>query len=170
MQRHAGIDHIIVFTAAEDPSRLHSNSTTPTPTTGAGIRIHQRTYHVQLKKNPDSSTRTPAACLIPCGPDFDYVLRRTAWADPERYRAARPSSGSNANKKKSKKKNQSTNLFGETIGRLHLVPQNVDRMGGRKAKALRRADQAEKQEERQAIENDLERENKEELGPELVST
>ena len=157
---------MIVFTAAEDPSLVPPGTTTTT-SSSTGIRIHQRTYHVQLKKNPIPTTRTPAACLTACGPDFDYLLRRTAWADPERYRAARPNT-SGKGPKQIKKKNQTTNVFGETIGRLHLEVQNVDRMGGRKAKALRRADQAEKQEERQAIEHDLERE-KEELGRELVS-
>ena len=161
---------MIVFTAAEDPSLVPAGTTTTTSSSSStAIRIHQRTYHVQLKKNPNPSSRTPAACLTACGPDFDYRLRRTAWADPERYRAARPKTSGNKGPNKIKKKNQTTNVFGETIGRLHLEVQNVDRMGGRKAKALRRADQAEKQEERQAIEHDLERE-KEELGRELVST
>lgn len=157
-----GVDHIIVFTAAEDP-RLppHSNNNS-----NPALRIHQRTYHVQLKKNPDAAVKAPAAFLSPCGPDFDYVLRRTAWADPELAAAARQQP---ASLKARKKKNQSTNLFGETIGRLHLERQNVDHMGGRKVKAIRRAEQAEKKEERAALEDDLERE-KEAMGQEFAST
>jgi ribosome production factor 2 len=144
-----GIDHIIVFTAAQDPRLANaSNSSAPV------VRIHQRTYFVQLKKNPTVNVKTPAAYLTPCGPDFDFVLRRTQWcADPEVAAAARRQ----PNRRRSKK-NKTTNLFGETVGRLHLEKQNVDRLGGRKSKALRRADKAEREEERAAIEADLERE------------
>jgi len=141
-----GVDHIIVFTASEDPSLPPNTSSSP------GIRIHQRTYHVQLKKNPDTAVKAPAAYLTNCGPDFDFVLRRMAWADPELAAAARKQPTQLQPKKK---KNKSTNVFGETIGRLHLSKQNVDHMGGRKAKALRRAEQAEKMEERAAVEADL---------------
>ena len=157
---HAGVDHMIVFTAAEDPTIPGSSSSNST--TGR-IRILQRTYHVQLKKNPDANVAAPAAYLTSCGPDLDFVLRRTAWADLERYRAARQQPGGSGKKSKStKKKNQSTNVFGETIGRLHLAAQDVDRMGGRKAKALRRAEQTERNEELQAVEADLEREKEQE--------
>lgn len=51
--------------------------------------------------------------------------------------------------------NQSTNIFGETIGRLHLEKQNVEKMGGKKAKALRKAEAMEMQEERAAIDDEL---------------
>jgi ribosome production factor 2 len=60
--------------------------------------------------------------------------------------------------KKKKTKNQSTNVFGEVIGRLHLEKQDVEKMGGRKSKALRRAEKAAAEEERQAVEKDLQRE------------
>jgi ribosome production factor 2 len=148
-----GIDHIIVFTAAED-------NRTVTPSAAPIIRIHQRTYHVQLKKNPVAGAKTPAAYLTASGPDMDFVLRRTAWAAPELAAAARKQPFA-VKRSAVKKKNQSTNLFGETIGKLHLDKQNVDKMGGRKAKALRRAEQAEKQEERAAVEQELEREQQE---------
>lgn len=166
-----GVDHIIVFTAAEDPSLPQNTSSGGNGTTAAaapgGVRIHQRTYHVQLKKNPDASVSAPAAYLTNCGPDLDLVLRRTAWADPALHTAARqqPAALRAATKKK---KNQSTNAFGETVGRLHLVPQNVQHRGGRKAKALRRAERAERHEERAAIEADLARE-KEAMGQEFES-
>jgi len=156
----SGVDHIIDFTASEDPSLPPNTSNSP------GIRIHQRTYHVQLKKNPDAAIKAPAAYLTNCGPDFDYVLRRTAWADPELATAARKQPTQLQPKKK---RNKTTNLFGETIGRLHLAKQNVDHMGGRKAKALSRAEQAEKMEERAAVEADLEREKHQE-GDEFAST
>lgn len=170
-----GIDHIIVFTAAPDHRGANGS--------GGGTvvtRVHQRTYHVQLKKNTTTTSsavvtavggepRTPPlAYLTPSGPDLDFVLRRTSWAAPELASAARkqPMAVQRAARKK---KNQSTNVFGETVGRLHLERQNVDQMGGRKAKALRRAEQAEKAEEQANVEQELERE-KGEIQQEFKST
>ena len=60
--------------------------------------------------------------------------------------------------KAKKKKNQTTNIFGETIGRLHLERQDIDSRSGKKAKALRLAERIEKAEEGVAIESELERE------------
>ena len=60
--------------------------------------------------------------------------------------------------KKGKVKNQTSNLFGETLGRLHLEKQNLDKMGGRKSKALRKAAKLEKEEEMAVIEGDLAKE------------
>ena len=159
-----GLDHIIAFTA----SYLNNQNTNLN-----NIMIHQRTYHLQLKKNPSisaasstSGVPTPVAQLTSTGPDLDMIIRRSLWATPELAMAARmqPRS-SNTNKKsaisaKSSKKNQTTNIFGETIGRLHLERQDVEKAGGRKVKALRRAEQTERNEERMAIENELQQETK----------
>ena len=49
-------------------------------------------------------------------------------------------------------------MFGETVGRLHLERQSIDKMQGKKAKALRRAEKAQAQEEGAAVEQELERE------------
>jgi ribosome production factor 2 len=167
-----GLDHIIVFTA----SYLNNQNTNLN-----NIMIHQRTYHVQLKKNPNmgaspssssssSSVPTPIAQLTSTGPDLDMIVRRSLWATSDLAIAARVQptrTSSNANRKsassiattvKSSKKNQTTNIFGETIGRLHLERQNVEKAGGRKVKALRRAEQTERNEERMAIETELEQE------------
>ncbi len=66
-----------------------------------------------------------------------------------------------AGTKAKKKKNQTTNIFGETIGRLHLEKQNIDKRQGKKSKALRLADKLEKKEEVAAIEDELGREEQE---------
>jgi ribosome production factor 2 len=63
--------------------------------------------------------------------------------------------------KAKKKKNQTTNIFGETIGRLHLERQDIDKKTGKKSKALRLADRLEKQEEKAAVESELVREGAE---------
>jgi len=68
-----------------------------------------------------------------------------------------------------KVKNQSTNIFGETIGRLHLERQNIDKMQGKRSKALRFAEKAAAQEERAAVASELERE-KEHMDDEFKQT
>lgn len=135
----SGLDHIIVFTLGE-PLRE-----------GGSPMIHQRTYFCKLKKNPNGSS-TPAPHLVPCGPDVDMILRRSQWADPDLYRLARKQPFAT---RKKKTRNQNTNLFGETIGRLHLEKQNVDQLQGRKVKAIRRADKIAAAEEKAAIEQEL---------------
>jgi hypothetical protein len=49
-------------------------------------------------------------------------------------------------------------LFGETLGRLHLEKQNIDAKSGKKSKALRLAERAEKEEDRAATESELQQE------------
>jgi ribosome production factor 2 len=145
----SGLDHIIVFTMTEKVNAATNTSTK---------KIHQRTYFCKLKKNPrggSNGSKTPLPYLTPCGPDFDFVVRREQWASVDLWRAAikQPTAA-----KKKKIKNQSTNIFGETIGRLHLSKQDIDKMQGRKAKALRRAEKIEAEEERAAVEQELEKE------------
>jgi ribosome production factor 2 len=176
----SGLDHVIVFTAAALPSGLSGANPLPQPgqSANANIQIHQRTYCLQLKKNPNPSSdgsSVPIPCLTSSGPDLDFVLRRTLWADAELASAARVHPRSSTKKQsgtsssmRSRQKNQSTNLLGETIGRIHLQRQDVDKIGGKKVKALRRAEQAERREEQAALENDLARES-DELGAEFRS-
>jgi ribosome production factor 2 len=137
----SGVDHVIVFSAAAD-----------TPHTKPVV--HQRTYFVKLKKNPNG-TRTPLPHLTPCGPDLDLQVRRTQFADKDLWKASLQQPQATLRKKT---KNQTTNMFGETVGRLHLERQSIDSMQGKKAKALRRAEKAQAQEERAAVEQELERE------------
>lgn len=79
-------------------------------------------------------------------------IRRTQFASPDLWKMAMKQPTVN---KAKKKKNQTTNLFGETIGRLHLEKQDIDKRQGKKSKALRLADKLEKSEEKAALENEL---------------
>ena len=140
----SGLDHVIVFTLG-NPQREGSSKPL----------IHQRTYFCKLKKNPDGKSNVPVPHLIPCGPDLDLVVRRTQWADSDLYKLARKQPLAT---RKKKTKNQTTNMFGETLGRLHLEKQNVSQLQGRKVKAIRRADKIARDEERAAIEKELDQE------------
>ncbi|KAL3802980.1 hypothetical protein HJC23_011603 [Cyclotella cryptica] len=143
----SGLDHVMVFTAAE--SSFNGQSSEPI--------IHQRTYYMKLKKDPKGG-KAPVPYLTPSGPDMDFKLRRTQFASPDMWKLATKQPMSTKGKKK---KNQTTNLFGETIGRLHLERQNIDNRTGKKSKALRLAERLEKDKEGAAIESELGREGEE---------
>jgi ribosome production factor 2 len=145
----SGLDHVMVFTIA-----LGLDNETPL--------LHQRTYFCKLKKNPRGG-KIPLPFLLPCGPDMDFCIRRTQMASPDLWKASlKQPQGVKAKKVK----NQSTNLFGETIGRLHLSKQDLDKRQGKKSKALRRAEKAEAKEEAAALEEELLKE-KEDMGHEF---
>eukprot|EP00557_Chaetoceros_sp_GSL56_P008763 CAMPEP_0176497944 /NCGR_PEP_ID=MMETSP0200_2-20121128/12023_1 /TAXON_ID=947934 /ORGANISM="Chaetoceros sp., Strain GSL56" /LENGTH=354 /DNA_ID=CAMNT_0017896049 /DNA_START=8 /DNA_END=1072 /DNA_ORIENTATION=+ len=155
----SGLDHIIVFTIAADPNAVNDGATTNKPL------IHQRTYYCKLKKNPNGG-KAPLPYLTPSGPDMDFILRRTEFATPDVWKLATKQPTVN---KAKKKKNKTTNMFGETIGRLHLEKQNIEKMGGRKSKALRKAEAEEREEEKAAIDDELDRE-KEGMAAEFEQT
>jgi ribosome production factor 2 len=150
----SGLDHLLMFVASKHPQTSQ-------------LVVHQNAYFMKLKKDPNNpSSRTPVPLLIPCGPDMTMVIRRTQFAAPDLWKAALKQPQA---LKKKKLKNHSTNIFGETIGRLHLEKQDVDKMGGRKSKALRRAEKNAAGEEREALENELNRE-KESMSQEFKQT
>ncbi|KAL9183610.1 hypothetical protein ACHAXT_004466 [Thalassiosira profunda] len=142
-----GLDHVMVFTAAE--TTLGGQEAQPL--------VHQRTYYMKLKKDPNGG-KSPVPYLTPSGPDMDFRIRRTQFASPDLWKLAMKQPTTN---KARKKKNQTTNLFGETIGRLHLERQDIDKRSGKKSKALRLAEKLEKAEEGAAIESELGREQEE---------
>ena len=146
----SGLDHIMVFTIA-DGIPVPGSDSDPLPA------IHQRTYYSKLKKDP-AGGKAPIQFLTPSGPDLDFRVRRTEYAAPDVWKAAMKQP---AAIKKKAKKNHTTNIFGETVGRLHLDKQDIDRMQGRKVKALRIAAKIEGEEEKQAVESELEREEAE---------
>jgi len=143
----SGLDHVMVFTAAETGS-LGGGQDARCPI------VHQRTYYMKLKKDPKGG-KAPVPYLTPSGPDMDFKVRRTQFASPDMWKLAMKQP---AGVKAKKKKNQTTNIFGETIGRLHLDRQDIDSKTGKKSKALRLADRIEKQEEKAAVESELGRE------------
>jgi ribosome production factor 2 len=146
----SGLDHLLVFAAVQHP-------------TGRTPVIHHHTYHCKLKKDPtDPSSAVPAPHLVPCGPDMTLQIRRSQFAEPDLWNAAlKQPQGQRKKGPGQKAKNRTTNMFGEVLGRLHLERQEVDRMGGRKSKALRRAEKAAAEEEMGAVEEELGKESDE---------
>jgi hypothetical protein len=115
------LDHLIVFVASHNPLAAAA---------GAGgdpqqppVVIHQRTYFCKLKKNPnDPSSKVPVPFLLNCGPDMTMQIRRTQFAAPDLWKASLKLP--QGPQKKKKVKNHTTNMFGETIGRLHVEKQD----------------------------------------------
>lgn len=136
----SGLDHLMMFVASQHPQTNQ-------------LVVHQHTYFMKLKKDPSNPTsKIPVPLLTPCGPDMTMVIRRTQFAAPDLWKAALKQPQA---LKKKKVKNHTTNLFGETIGRLHMEKQVVEKMGGRKSKALRRAEKTAADDERAALESEL---------------
>jgi ribosome production factor 2 len=127
-----GLDHVISVTAMND-------------------KLFFRTYYVKLKKNPIGGS-APVPLLSSSGPDMDMTVRRTQFAPPDLWKQAmkQPKELSTG-----KTKNKKTNLFGETIGRLHLDRQDLSSVKGKPNKTLKAAEAAEKAEEKAALEREL---------------
>ena len=142
-----GLDHVICVTVGSDQI------------------VRFRTYYCKLKKNP-SGEKAPLPYLTPSGPDFDFSVRRTDYASPDLYKLSRKQP---KEAKAKKVKNKTTNLFGETMGRLHLEKQDIDKMQGKRSKALRIAGRIQAEEEKAALEEELDRE-REEMGKEFEAT
>lgn len=155
----SGIDHLLVFVVSYI-QKVGTNK--------PKCIIHQHTYFCKLKRNPnDQSSKVPVPYLIPCGPDMTMEVRRTQFAETDLWKQSLRQPA--ITKKKKKTKNQSTNIFGEVVGRLHIERQDVAKMGGRKSKALRRAEKTAAEEEKEALEMELKKE-KGELQQEFMQT
>ncbi|KAL3918070.1 MAG: hypothetical protein SGILL_004418 [Bacillariaceae sp.] len=155
----SGIDHLLLFVASYDPSSAVPGESSQQQQAQQRVVIHHHTYFCKLKKDPnDPTSKVPVPYLLPCGPDVTMQIRRTQFAEPDMWKQSLKQP---QGLRKKKVKNQSTNLFGEVIGRLHLETQDVEKMGGRKSKALRRAEKAAAEEEREALETELGKEGQE---------
>jgi len=111
----AGIDALTSFTALGTDSILIRN------------------YHVQYKK---SGGRVPNVVLEPMGPNFTLTVRRHQLAAPDLWRTACKQPRGEGVKKKVK--NESTNVFGDKMGRIHLGRQDLGAMKVKRMKALRK--------------------------------
>lgn len=120
----AGIDALTSFTALGTDSILIRN------------------YHVQYKK---SGGRVPNVVLQPMGPNFTLTVRRHQLAAPDLWRTACKQPRGEGVKKKVK--NESTNVFGDKLGRIHVGRQDLGAMKVKRMKSLRKGrDEGEEEE------------------------
>ncbi|KDR23391.1 ribosome production factor 2 homolog isoform X2 [Zootermopsis nevadensis] len=111
--RLQGLEHALLFTAAED-------------------QIYLRSYRIQLKK---SGSRIPRTELEEIGPSIDFKVRRTKISSDDLFKLAckRPKE-----LKVKKVKNISKDTFGTQHGRIHIPKQNIKRLQTRKMKGLKK--------------------------------
>lgn len=109
----SGLDHVVAFTAADG-------------------EIAMRHYRILLKK---SGGRVPLVDLAEMGPRVDFELRRSRQptSDLKKDSERQPVKGT-----KRKRKNLETNVLGDTLGRIHMVPQTMQYQT-RKTKALKKS-------------------------------
>lgn len=105
------LDHALVFTVS------------------AGL-IYMRPFAIEFLK---SGSRIPNVDLIPIGKQLNLKVRRTQLAKEEVWKLSLRAPKSSTPKVKNKSKTK----IGETLGRIHLNKQNIDKMDVRRVSALR---------------------------------
>jgi len=127
----SGLEHIISVTTSPTPLDLNPALSASLP------RVHVRTYTFKMLA---SGVKTPRAELVPMGPHFDLVLRRSREADEDIMKAAlrRPKitkkdveSGLGR-----KRKNLEVDEMGDLRGRVHVERQDLDKLQRKKVMAL----------------------------------
>eukprot|EP00088_Acartia_fossae_P016109 TRINITY_DN18982_c0_g1_i2.p1 TRINITY_DN18982_c0_g1~~TRINITY_DN18982_c0_g1_i2.p1 ORF type:complete len:328 (-),score=70.56 TRINITY_DN18982_c0_g1_i2:129-1112(-) len=111
--RLAGIEHALQFTAVEK-------------------KVFLRSYKISMKK---SGGRIPRIELEEIGPSLDLSLRRTHLASDDLFKSACKQVKNVRSVKKVK--NISEDAFGTKLGRVHIQPQEIEKIQTRKTKALK---------------------------------
>ena len=117
-------------------------STSASTSAASGLPvIHFRTYTISLLA---SGSRTPLVNLNECGPSFDFRLRRAQPADADKWKAATKRAlkkklpeGQAANSKKRKDRNVDIDEMGDTVGKIYVGKQDLDKLQSRKMKGLK---------------------------------
>uniref|UniRef100_A0A1L8DSA2 Ribosome production factor 2 homolog n=1 Tax=Nyssomyia neivai TaxID=330878 RepID=A0A1L8DSA2_9DIPT len=118
--RLQGMEHVLSFTITDD------------------LTLLMRSYSIQLKK---SGQKTPRIELTEMGPSCDFVIRRTKIASEDLYKLSRKRPKT---LKTVKKKNLSTDVFGNKHGQVHVGKQNINKIQTRKVKALKKTPEEKK--------------------------
>lgn len=107
-----GVDHALGFTCIDG-------------------KIHIRAYNLGYQK---SDSKVPNLSMLPMGPFYDLTVRRSQLPSPDMWKAAVQK---DKRVKIAKVKNIKRSALGDKLGRIHMKPQNLDNMGGRRVDALR---------------------------------
>ncbi|GAB0094984.1 Ribosome production factor 2 homolog [Sergentomyia squamirostris] len=124
--RLQGMEHVLSFTLTDD------------------LTLMMRSYRILLKK---SGQKTPRIELTEIGPACDFQIRRTKIASEDLYKLARKQPRA---LKPIKKKNLSTDVFGNKQGQVHVGKQNIQKIQTRKVKALKKTAEEKKAERQKA--------------------
>lgn len=143
----SGVNGTAAATAATDLAALYAagaatsssgSDKSNVDSSATGRTIHFRVYAVVEA----GAGKGGVTQLEEIGPAFDFVLRRRLPGDVGRWSAAlrRPKLAEEKNKQgKGVKKNLETDEMGDTVGRIHMGKQDLDKLQTRKMKGLKRA-------------------------------
>jgi len=97
--------------------------------------IYIRSYAIHLKK---SGTYVPRVELVEMGPRLNFEIRRTKEASVDTWKKAMKIPKEISGKDK-KTKNISSDEMGNTLARVHMGRQGIDKLQTRKQKGLRKS-------------------------------
>lgn len=120
-----GLRYVVVVTAEDGPSTAGSGD-------GSKPALHLRVYMTKTKR---SGEKLPRVELEEIGPRMDFRLGRLREADESMLKDAMKRPRTNEERTK---KNISTDLMGDKMGRIHLEKQDLNDLQTRKMKALKR--------------------------------
>jgi ribosome production factor 2 len=129
--RLAGLEHAIQVTAYETTNSDGAKTTT----------VSFRSYRIELKKSSEAGV--PRVELEEIGPSLDLVPRRSHLASDELFASACKRI-KNVHKVK-KVKNVKQDVFGTTLGLVHVPSQNISKVQTRKMKGLKEEKKAKKE-------------------------
>jgi len=122
------LDRVLVLTL--DPLN------TPDSSESLPRTIYLRQYYPKLMKNA-ATPKVPRVCLEEIGPRVELVSRRTRFASAALNREAYRQS--KKGKERKVKNISKDDLFGDTVGRIHVGKQSLDSLVLAKPKGLRRS-------------------------------
>lgn len=123
-----GLQFVISFVIAEEEGGKADGSVTSSPL------IHLRCNRIRTLK---SGQKLPRVEVEETGPRLDLKLRRTQPASEEMWKEAVKTPRAQLPKTK---KNITTDLIGDKIGRIHTGKQDLSKMQSRKMKGLKKGD------------------------------
>ena len=138
-----GLDHVMMFAVSDDdieaslsniPGLQLDKLSSSQRSTSKRI-VYIRNYSLQYPLSGIPVGEAPKNIqLTPMGPHLDLELRRSRMAPSDLWKKAIKQPAALRPKKV---KNESTNVFGESVGRIHVGKQDLDAMKVRRVKALR---------------------------------
>lgn len=133
------LELVISVTAGPITPSPSSDITSDSSSTPTLPKVHLRVYTIKLLA---SGSKVPRIALEEMGPSIDFTIRRVQDADDEmmkqalkRPKIAKKDVESGLGKKR---KNIETDEMGDRVGKIHIGKQDLNKVQGRKVRALGR--------------------------------
>jgi ribosome production factor 2 len=153
-----GLTYVVVVTADEPPSGgvVGTTAVVNKDDPGSQPGLHLRVYLIRTKR---SGHRLPRVEVEEQGPRMDFRLGRVRQPDEAMFKEAMRKAKTTEERTK---KNISTDVMGDKLGRIHLGRQDLSQLQTRKMKGLKRGrgDDASEDDEPLAVDDEPERKRK----------